>query len=184
MAQGSNFTVGEALVKHPAIKAVGFTGSFRGGKALFDMAAARPEPIPVYAEMAAPIRCSFIGSNGGTHHSNRHGSGSSVTLGVGQFAPIPDWCWVCRTPNSMFFLNLPQPRFPGNRRERCCIAASNPRTNRASKQSARSKMCACWPTAAVAITIVTACRDCSARAEKRLSTIRDWKRKCSVRRPF
>ncbi|MEN0105483.1 MAG: aldehyde dehydrogenase (NADP(+)) [Pseudomonas sp.] len=45
--------VGEALVKHPAIKAVGFTGSLKGGRALCDMAAARPEPIPVFAEMSS-----------------------------------------------------------------------------------------------------------------------------------
>ncbi|NUR26338.1 MAG: aldehyde dehydrogenase family protein, partial [Catenulispora sp.] len=41
------------LVQHPAIKAVGFTGSFGGGRALMDAAAARPEPIPVYAEMGS-----------------------------------------------------------------------------------------------------------------------------------
>src|SRR5207247_2530870 len=41
------------LVQHPAIKAVGFTGSLGGGRALMDAAAARPEPIPVYAEMGS-----------------------------------------------------------------------------------------------------------------------------------
>ncbi len=45
--------VGEALVKHPAIQAVGFTGSLKGGRALCDMAAARPQPIPVFAEMSS-----------------------------------------------------------------------------------------------------------------------------------
>ncbi|MFJ7882966.1 aldehyde dehydrogenase (NADP(+)) [Pseudomonas sp. NPDC096917] len=45
--------VGEALVKHPAISAVGFTGSLKGGRALCDMAAARPQPIPVFAEMSS-----------------------------------------------------------------------------------------------------------------------------------
>src|SRR5690606_17854717 len=45
--------VGEALVKHPGVKAVGFTGSYGGGKALFDYANARPEPIPVFAEMGS-----------------------------------------------------------------------------------------------------------------------------------
>jgi NADP-dependent aldehyde dehydrogenase len=45
--------VGEALVKHPAIQAVGFTGSLKGGRALGDMAAARPQPIPVFAEMSS-----------------------------------------------------------------------------------------------------------------------------------
>lgn len=45
--------VGEWLVKHPSIQAVGFTGSLRGGRALCDMAAARPQPIPVFAEMSS-----------------------------------------------------------------------------------------------------------------------------------
>jgi acyl-CoA reductase-like NAD-dependent aldehyde dehydrogenase len=45
--------VGEALVDAPEIAAVGFTGSFAGGKALFDRAARRPVPIPVYAEMGS-----------------------------------------------------------------------------------------------------------------------------------
>jgi NADP-dependent aldehyde dehydrogenase len=45
--------VGEALVKHPAIQGVGFTGSLKGGRALCDFAAARPQPIPVFAEMSS-----------------------------------------------------------------------------------------------------------------------------------
>ena len=40
-------------MKHPLIQAVGFTGSLRGGRALCDMAAARPQPIPVFAEMSS-----------------------------------------------------------------------------------------------------------------------------------
>ena len=45
--------IASALVQHPHVKAVGFTGSLRAGRALFDAAAARPEPIPVYAEMGS-----------------------------------------------------------------------------------------------------------------------------------
>ena len=45
--------VGERLVRHPAIQAVGFTGSLKGGRALCDLAAARPQPIPVFAEMSS-----------------------------------------------------------------------------------------------------------------------------------
>ena len=48
-----NFEVGKQLVLNPAIKAVGFTGSVHGGRALFDLAASRPEPIPVFAEMGS-----------------------------------------------------------------------------------------------------------------------------------
>lgn len=47
------FEVGETLVKHPLIKAVGFTGSIKGGRALFDLANQRAEPIPVFAEMGS-----------------------------------------------------------------------------------------------------------------------------------
>ncbi len=50
---GASFEVGKALVQHPLTKAVGFTGSFEGGKALFDLANKREEPIPVFAEMGS-----------------------------------------------------------------------------------------------------------------------------------
>lgn len=50
---GSGSTLGTALVKHPAIAAVGFTGSRAGGLALVAAAAERPVPIPVYAEMSS-----------------------------------------------------------------------------------------------------------------------------------
>jgi acyl-CoA reductase-like NAD-dependent aldehyde dehydrogenase len=53
MVHGASTAVGLALVAHPLIKAVGFTGSLRGGRALFDAASRRPEPIPVYAEMGS-----------------------------------------------------------------------------------------------------------------------------------
>ncbi|TKI07856.1 aldehyde dehydrogenase (NADP(+)) [Martelella alba] len=46
-------TIGQALVRHPAIKGVGFTGSLKGGRALCDLAASRPDPIPVFAEMSS-----------------------------------------------------------------------------------------------------------------------------------
>jgi NADP-dependent aldehyde dehydrogenase len=50
---GTGFEVGKALVQHPLTKAVGFTGSFEGGKALFDLANQREVPIPVFAEMGS-----------------------------------------------------------------------------------------------------------------------------------
>jgi NADP-dependent aldehyde dehydrogenase len=50
---GASFEVGKALVQHPLTKAVGFTGSTEGGKALVDMANQREEPIPVFAEMGS-----------------------------------------------------------------------------------------------------------------------------------
>lgn len=53
LLHGKSHAVGAALVQHPAMAAVGFTGSYAGGRALFDLAAARPLPIPVFAEMGS-----------------------------------------------------------------------------------------------------------------------------------
>ncbi|MCP9766707.1 aldehyde dehydrogenase (NADP(+)) [Lacihabitans sp. LS3-19] len=82
--------IGQALVKHPLIKAIGFTGSFRGGKSLFDAAAARPEPIPVYAEMGS-INPVFILPKTLQEKGDSLASAymNSVTLGVGQFCTNP-----------------------------------------------------------------------------------------------
>ena len=82
--------VGEALVKHPAIQAVGFTGSLRGGRALCDMAAARPQPIPVFAEMSSinPVLAlpAALETRGETVAAEL---AASVTLGCGQFCTNP-----------------------------------------------------------------------------------------------
>jgi alpha-ketoglutaric semialdehyde dehydrogenase len=88
LIQGNSIEVGQALVKHPFIKAVAFTGSFKGGKALFDLAAARVEPIPVYAEMGStnPV---FILPSALENESVASGLVDSLTLGVGQFCTNP-----------------------------------------------------------------------------------------------
>lgn len=82
--------VGEWLVKHPAIQAVGFTGSLKGGRALCDMAAARPQPIPVFAEMSSinpvllmPEAIKLRGAQIASELT------ASVTLGCGQFCTNP-----------------------------------------------------------------------------------------------
>jgi NADP-dependent aldehyde dehydrogenase len=87
---GSGVTVGGALVKHPHIKAVGFTGSFKGGRALMDMAAARHEPIPVYAEMSSinPV-VMLPGILAEKSAALADGFFQSLTLGVGQFCTNP-----------------------------------------------------------------------------------------------
>lgn len=79
-----------ALVNHPKLKAVGFTGSLRAGRALFDAAAKRPEPIPVYAEMGS-VNPVFIlpGSLNTNPDGLADGLFRSVTLGVGQFCTCP-----------------------------------------------------------------------------------------------
>ncbi|WP_349573581.1 aldehyde dehydrogenase family protein, partial [Azotobacter salinestris] len=82
--------VGEALVKHPAIQAVGFTGSLKGGRALCDMAAARPQPIPVFAEMSSinPVLLLPEALRQRGEQIARELS-ASVTLGCGQFCTNP-----------------------------------------------------------------------------------------------
>ncbi|MEZ0486513.1 aldehyde dehydrogenase (NADP(+)) [Fibrella aquatica] len=90
LLQGATHRVGEALVQHPLIKAVGFTGSFRGGKALYDLAVRRPEPIPVYAEMGSTNPVFFLpGALEQNKTALATGFAASVTQGVGQFCTNP-----------------------------------------------------------------------------------------------
>ena len=86
----AGYTVGQALVQHPAIRAVGFTGSFRGGRALMDLAAKRRQPIPVYAEMGS-VNPVFILPGALREHGEGIASGlhASFTLGGGQFCTKP-----------------------------------------------------------------------------------------------
>lgn len=86
----SGIEVGTQLVKHPGVKAVGFTGSIKGGRALFDLAAQREEPIPVFAEMGSinpvvilPEALNTKGSDWAKTYAN------SITLGTGQFCTNP-----------------------------------------------------------------------------------------------
>jgi NADP-dependent aldehyde dehydrogenase len=92
---GPGRDVGMALVKHALIKAVGFTGSRSGGRALMDAAAARPEPIPVFAEMGS-INPVFLlpGMMQQAAEALAAGLHSSVTLGVGQFCTNPGLIFI------------------------------------------------------------------------------------------
>jgi alpha-ketoglutaric semialdehyde dehydrogenase len=87
---GDGKDVGVELVKHPAVKAVGLTGSFVAGKALFYVAANREVPIPVYAEMGSsnPV---FILPEAMRERGDKIAAGfsGSVTQGVGQFCTNP-----------------------------------------------------------------------------------------------
>jgi len=90
LLHGDGKDVGIQLVKHPAVKAVGLTGSFVAGKALFDAAVSREVPIPVYAEMGStnPV---FILPQAMRERAEKIAAGfaGSVTLGVGQFCTNP-----------------------------------------------------------------------------------------------
>ena len=88
--QGGNLEVGQALVQHSLIKAVGFTGSLGGGRALFDLCARRPEPIPFFGELGSinpmfilPAAAKARGADIGT------GWAGSLTMGAGQFCTNP-----------------------------------------------------------------------------------------------
>ena len=90
LLHGQGHEVGIALVEHPGVRAVGFTGSLAGGKALFDLAQARPRPIPVFAEMGSTNPVFLLPgavSEGGD--SLADALAGSITLGVGQFCTNP-----------------------------------------------------------------------------------------------
>ena len=90
LIQGGNRAVGTRLVQHPLIKAVGFTGSLAGGRALFDLCASRPEPIPFFGELGSvnpmfllPEATKARGGDIGTAWTG------SLTMGAGQFCTNP-----------------------------------------------------------------------------------------------
>jgi NADP-dependent aldehyde dehydrogenase len=87
---GGSAEVGKALVTHPYTRAVGFTGSFAGGKALFDWANQRTQPIPVFAEMGS-VNPVFIlpGKLSTSPEDLAKSLASSITLGTGQFCTNP-----------------------------------------------------------------------------------------------
>lgn len=90
MVHGLSPDVSVELVKHPSIKAVGFTGSLRVGRALFDVAAQRPDPIPVFAEMGSTNPIFILPEALKTRsQSIAEGLFRSVTLGMGQFCTTP-----------------------------------------------------------------------------------------------
>ncbi len=101
----AGFEVGQALVRHPAVKAVGFTGSVRGGRALADIAAARPEPIPVYAEMGS-VNPVFIlpGALAERAAGMVEGLCASALVGVGQFCTNPGLIILQRSPAAEQFV--------------------------------------------------------------------------------
>ena len=87
--------VAQAMVAHPAIKAVGFTGSRAGGLALLRVAQARPEPIPVYAEMSSVNPTVILaGAMQERGTAIAEGLAASVTMGVGQFCTNPGLVFV------------------------------------------------------------------------------------------
>jgi NADP-dependent aldehyde dehydrogenase len=105
MVHGLSVEVGMAMVNHPLAKAIGFTGSFKGGKALYDAAVRRPEPIPVYAEMGStnPV---FILPGALKERKGEIAAGliNSVTLGVGQFCTKPGLVFLIQSEDAEEFI--------------------------------------------------------------------------------
>lgn len=104
LIQGNTNDVGESLVRHQEIKAVGFTGSYKGGKALFDLANNRPNPIPVFAEMGSTnpvfILPKIIEEKSEEIAVNLS---TSIALGVGQFCTNPGLTFVQKSKATDLF---------------------------------------------------------------------------------
>lgn len=90
LVQGGSREVGVALVTHPLIRAVGFTGSLAAGRALFDLCAARPEPVPFFGELGS-INPVFVMPEALAARSEEIGTAwaASLTMGAGQFCTNP-----------------------------------------------------------------------------------------------
>jgi NADP-dependent aldehyde dehydrogenase len=101
---GSGTDVGVALMKHPLVKAGGFTGSRSAGRILMDVAAARPEPIPFYAEMSSTnpvfILPGALKERGEQIATGLHGS---FTLGAGQFCTKPGMVFLPKGSDAAAF---------------------------------------------------------------------------------
>lgn len=119
LLHGRTEATGGRLVHHPAIAAVGFTGSHRGGRALFDLAAARPSPIPVFAEMGSMnpvvVLPRAMASRGAQIAEQLAGS---ATLAMGQF---------CTSPGMVLYLPGPgSDAFAQKLREKLASASAGP----------------------------------------------------------
>ena len=94
---GSGSQIGTALIKHPLVKAGGFTGSRTAGRALMDVAASRPEPIPFYAEMSSTNPVFLLpGALRERAESIATGLHTSFTMGAGQFCTKPGMVFLAQ----------------------------------------------------------------------------------------
>jgi NADP-dependent aldehyde dehydrogenase len=106
LIQGGKRDVGESLVQHPLIQAVGFTGSLAGGRALFDLCARRPSPIPFFGELGSVnpmfLLPAAVGARGATI---AQGWAGSLTMGAGQFCTNPGIAVVIDGPDALAFID-------------------------------------------------------------------------------
>ena len=104
LVQGGKRDVGEALVQHALIRAVGFTGSLTGGRALFDLCARRPNPIPFYGELGS-VNPMFLlpAALSARGEAIAKAWAASLTLGAGQFCTNPGLAVVIDGPDADAF---------------------------------------------------------------------------------
>ena len=90
LIQGVSHDLGAALVQHPLIRSVGFTGSLGAGRALFDLCAARPDPIPFFGELGS-VNPIFVMPEALANRGEALGAAwaASLAMGVGQFCTNP-----------------------------------------------------------------------------------------------
>jgi 2,5-dioxopentanoate dehydrogenase len=104
LVQSNGREAGEALVKHPLIRAVGFTGSLGGGRALFDLCAQRPEPIPFFGELGSVnpmfVLPAALAARGAAIAA---GWAGSLTMGAGQFCTNPGIVVMIEGPEAEAF---------------------------------------------------------------------------------
>ncbi|OUD08094.1 aldehyde dehydrogenase (NADP(+)) [Marivivens niveibacter] len=106
LIQGDGHDFAQALVQHPLINAVGFTGSLRGGRALFDLCAQRPEPIPFFGELGS-VNPMFFMPNALENRGADIAAGwaASLTMGAGQFCTNPGIAVVIDGPQADAFVS-------------------------------------------------------------------------------
>ncbi|WP_319531211.1 aldehyde dehydrogenase (NADP(+)) [uncultured Cohaesibacter sp.] len=99
MVHGGSRVVGTSLVQHPLIKAAGFTGSLAGGRALYDLCASRPEPIPFFGELGS-VNPMFMLPEAIAARGEALGKGwaGSLAMGAGQFCTNPGIAVVLEGP--------------------------------------------------------------------------------------
>ncbi len=109
LVHGLKNEIGTTLVSHPLIKAVGFTGSFKGGKALYDLVVQRKEPIPIFAEMGSVNPVVFLPQIIEEKYDQlAENFAASVVMGAGQFCTNPGIFLVVKNEFSQSFINALQ----------------------------------------------------------------------------
>jgi NADP-dependent aldehyde dehydrogenase len=105
LIQGGSRDLGQALVQHPLIRAVGFTGSLGGGRALFDLCAQRPEPIPFFGELGS-VNPMFLLPQALSARGAALATGwvGALTMGAGQFCTNPGLAIVIAGPAADAFV--------------------------------------------------------------------------------